>query len=133
VRGVEMSIRDELKELIDKYYDAILRADFAEKEMDMQESVEALYEEEHIRKQVYAKIDEVVDINEPKWIPIEKQEPSDQDWYLVFFPANNEYGNTDYIDVCFWNGVGFEGGAFGYQQDGIEYTHWMPLPEMPKR
>ena len=59
-----MSIRDELKELIDKYYDAILRADFAEKEMDMQESVEALYEEEHIRKQVYAKIDEVVDINE---------------------------------------------------------------------
>ena len=59
-----MSIRDELKELVDKYYDAILRADFAEKEMDMQESVEALYEEEHIRKQVYAKIDEVVDINE---------------------------------------------------------------------
>ena len=71
-------------------------------------------------------------VNEPKWIPIEKQEPSDQDWYLVFFPANNEYGNTDYIDVCFWNGVGFEGGAFGYQQDGIEYTHWMPLPELPK-
>jgi len=64
VRGVEMSIREELKELVDKYYDAILRADFAEKEMDMQESVEALYEEEHIRKQVYAKIDEVVDINE---------------------------------------------------------------------
>ena len=127
-----MSIRDELKELVDKYYDAILRADFAEKEMDMQESVEALYEEEHIRKQVYAKIDEVVDINEPKWIPIEEQEPSDQDWYLVFFPANNEYGNTDYIDVCFWNGVGFEGGAFGYQQDGIEYSHWMPLPAMPK-
>ena len=59
-----MSIREELKELVDKYYDAILRADFAEKEMDMQESVEALYEEEHIRKQVYAKIDEVVDINE---------------------------------------------------------------------
>ena len=59
-----MSIREELKELVDKYYDAILRADFAEKEMDMQKSVEALYEEERIRKQVYAKIDEVVDINE---------------------------------------------------------------------
>jgi len=59
-----MSIRDELKELVDKYYDAILRADFAEKEMDMQESVEALYEEEHIRKQLFDKIDEVVDINE---------------------------------------------------------------------
>lgn len=59
-----MSIRDELKELVDKYYDAILRADFAEKEMDMQESVEALNEEQIIRKQLYAKIDEVVDINE---------------------------------------------------------------------
>jgi len=59
-----MSIRDELKELVDKYYDAILRADFAEKEMDMQESVEALYEEEHIRKQLFDKIDEVVEINE---------------------------------------------------------------------
>jgi len=59
-----MSIREELKELVDKYYDAILRADFAEKEMDMQESVEALYEEEHIRKQLFDKIDEVVDINE---------------------------------------------------------------------
>ena len=59
-----MSIKDELKELIDKYYDAILRADFAEKEMDMQASVEALKEEENIRKQLFAKIDEVVDINE---------------------------------------------------------------------
>jgi hypothetical protein len=59
-----MSIRDELKELVDKYYDAILRADCAEKDMDMQSSIDALNEEQSIRKQLYAKIDEAIDINE---------------------------------------------------------------------
>jgi len=124
-----MSIRDELKELVDKYYDAILRADFAEKEMDMQESVEALYEEEHIRKQVYAKIDEVVDINEPKWIPIEQQEPSEFELVLCCILGEKENA----IEILYRHGDSYysdyDGGII-YSQN--EISHWMPLPEMPK-
>ena len=70
--------------------------------------------------------------NDPKWIPIEQQEPSEEDWYLIFFPKNEDYGNVDYIDMCYWNGKYFEGGALAFQEDGLEYTHWMPLPEPPK-
>jgi len=71
-------------------------------------------------------------VNDPKWIPIEQQEPSEEDWYLIFFPKNEDYGNVDYIDMCYWNGKYFEGGALAFQEDGLEYTHWMPLPEPPK-
>ncbi len=68
-----------------------------------------------------------------KWIPIEQQEPPKEGWYLIFVPENKDYGNIDYIDLCFWNGEYFIGGTLGYQEDGADYTHWMPLPEMPKR
>ena len=27
-------------------------------------------------------------MSEPKWIPIEQQEPQESDYYLVFFPAS---------------------------------------------
>jgi len=68
----------------------------------------------------------------PKWIPIEQQKPPEHDWYFVFFPANKEQGTIDYVDVCFWDGTSFVDSGIGYKEDGIGYTHWMPLPEMPK-
>ena len=68
----------------------------------------------------------------PKWIPIEQQKPSKNDWYLVFIPMDENSDEINYMDICFWNGVGFDGGSFGYQQNGVKYTHWMPLPELPK-
>jgi len=71
-------------------------------------------------------------VNDPKWIPIEQQKPPEHDWYFVFFPANKEQGTIDYIDVCFWDGTSFVDSGIGYKEDGIGYTHWMPLPEPPK-
>ena len=71
-------------------------------------------------------------VNGPKWIPIEQQKPPEHDWYFVFFPANKEQGTIDYVDVCFWDGTSFVDSGIGYKEDGIGYTHWMPLPKMPK-
>ena len=71
-------------------------------------------------------------VNEPKWIPIEQQKPPEHDWYFVFFPANKEQGTIDYVDVCFWDDTSFVDSGIGYKEDGIGYTHWMPLPEPPK-
>ena len=70
--------------------------------------------------------------NDPKWIPIEQQKPPDDCWYLVFYPKDAEFGDVYFIDVCFGNKGGFNDSEIGYQEDGIEYTHWMPLPEPPK-
>jgi len=63
-------------------------------------------------------------VNEPKWIPIEQQEPPKNDWYLVFSPIDENFDEINYMDICFWNGKYFEGGV-------AAHTHWMPLPEMP--
>ena len=71
-------------------------------------------------------------VNGPKWIPIEQQKPPDDCWYLVFYPKDAEFGDVYFIDVCFGNKGGFNDSEIGYQEDGIEYTHWMPLPEPPK-
>jgi len=71
-------------------------------------------------------------VNGPKWIPIEQQKPPDDCWYLVFYPKDAEFGDVYFIDVCFGNKGGFNDSEIGYQEDGIEYNHWMPLPEPPK-
>jgi len=73
-------------------------------------------------------------MSEPKWIPIEQQEPPKNDWYLVYFPKNIKFGHPDYghMFVCYWNLDRFEGGALDYQEGRFDYTHWMPLPEPPK-
>ena len=71
-------------------------------------------------------------VNEPKWIPIKEQKPPDEGWFLVFYPKDAEFGDAYFIDVCFgYKGV-FNDNALASQEDGIEYTHWMPLPEPPK-
>jgi len=132
VNGAEMSIRDELRKLVDKYHDAISCTDFSGECSLSESSIDPLEEEYKIRKQLFDKIDEVVDVNEPKWIPIEQQKPPEHDWYFVFFPANKEHGTIDYVDVCFWDGTSFVDSGIGYKEDGIGYTHWMPFPEPPK-
>ena len=71
-------------------------------------------------------------VNEQKWIPIEEQEPIYEGWYIVYFPLNEETGDVDYIDLCLWNGICFEGGALGHHDERDIYTHWMALPEPPK-
>ena len=71
-------------------------------------------------------------MSEPKWIPIEQQEPQESDYYLVFFPASEEFGNEDIIDICFWWYDSFVGGGISYEESKMKYTHWMPLPEPPK-
>jgi hypothetical protein len=73
-------------------------------------------------------------VNEPKWIPVEQQKPTENGWYLVFFQENANFGHTDenHIYICYWNVNHFDGGALDYQEGRFDYTHWMPLPEMPK-
>ncbi len=59
-----MSIRDELKELVDQYHDAIQNTEYAKKNMSTKVALDKVFEEDDIRTQLFDKIDEVMDVNE---------------------------------------------------------------------
>ena len=65
------------------------------------------------------------------WHNYEIEHPTDEKDYLVFVVADDDYGNVDYIDVCFWNGEYFEGGGKTGIDDGLGPAYWMELPEFP--
>jgi transcription elongation factor Elf1 len=68
-------------------------------------------------------------VNEPKWIPVEQQKPSE--FELVLCSVLGEKENA--IEILYRHGDSYysdyDGGII-YSQN--EISHWMPLPEMPK-
>ena len=68
-------------------------------------------------------------VNEPKWIPIEQQEPSEFELVLCCILGEKENA----IEILYRHGDSYysdyDGGII-YSQN--EISHWMPLPEMPK-
>ena len=68
-------------------------------------------------------------VNDPKWIPIEQQEPSE--FELVLCCILGEKENT--IEILYRledSYYSYCDGAIVYSQN--EISHWMPLPELPK-
>lgn len=68
-------------------------------------------------------------VNEPKWIPIEQQEPSE--FELVLSCILGEKENA--IEILYRHGDSYYSdydGGIMYSQN--EISHWMPLPEPPK-
>jgi len=68
-------------------------------------------------------------INEPKWIPIEQQEPSEFELVLCCILGEKENA----IEILYRHGDSY----YSYCDGGIVYSqneisHWMPLPEPPK-
>ena len=68
-------------------------------------------------------------VNDPKWISIEQQEPSEFELVLCCVLGEKENAieilyrlEDSYYSYC--------DGAIVYSQN--EISHWMPLPEMPK-
>ena len=74
----------------------------------------------------------VLTSSELEWHELKNEKPRIWGRYLVYFPANDKTNNGDYIDLCYWNGEIFLGGVTRGVYIGLEITHWMPLPEMPK-
>ena len=68
-------------------------------------------------------------VNEPKWIPIEQQEPSEFELVLCCILGEKENA----IEILYRHGDSYysdyDGGII-YSQN--EISHWMPLPELPK-
>ena len=68
-------------------------------------------------------------VNEPKWIPIEQQEPSEFELVLCCILGEKENA----IEILYRHGDSYysdyDGGII-YSQN--EISHWMPLPEPPK-
>lgn len=69
----------------------------------------------------------------PIWHNYEIEHPTEEKDYLVFVVSDDDYGNVDYIDVCYWNGEYFEGGGKTGIDDGLDPSYWMELPELPVR
>ena len=68
-------------------------------------------------------------VNDPKWIPIEQQEPSEFELVLCCILGEKENA----IEILYRHGDSYysdyDGGII-YSQN--EISHWMPLPELPK-
>ena len=68
-------------------------------------------------------------VNDPKWIPIEQQEPSEFELVLCCILGEKENA----IEILYRHGDSYysdyDGGII-YSQN--EISHWMPLPEPPK-
>jgi len=69
----------------------------------------------------------------PIWHNYGIEHPTEEKDYLVFVVSDDDYGNVDYIDVCYWNGEYFEGGGKTGIDDGLDPSYWMELPEFPVR
>jgi len=70
-----------------------------------------------------------VEMSEPKWIPIEQQEPPEFELVLCCILGEKENA----IEILYRHGDSY----YSYCDGGIVYSqneisHWMPLPEMPK-
>ena len=64
-------------------------------------------------------------VNEPKWIPIEQQEPSEFELVLCCILGEKENA----IEILYRHGDSYYS---DYDGGIIEISHWMPLPEPPK-
>ena len=68
-------------------------------------------------------------VNEPKWIPIEQQEPSEFELVLCCILGEKENA----IEILYRHGDSY----YSDYDSGIVYSqneisHWMPLPDLPK-
>ena len=54
----------------------------------------------------------------PQWISVEDELPKERDWYLIYDASMSH-------DVCMWYGD-----CWG---NCYNVTHWMPLPQPPKK
>ena len=68
-------------------------------------------------------------VNDPKWIPIEQQEPSEFELVLCCILGEKENA----IEILYRHGDSY----YSDYDSGIVYSqneisHWMPLPDLPK-
>ena len=73
-----------------------------------------------------------------EWIPVERELPTEEDWYLVsvdqyYMPPNG----VELIDIFYWNGIEWITTDIDYEdpkikivvKDDCPVIAWMPLPK----
>lgn len=66
------------------------------------------------------------DVQAVKWISVEDKLPEDRHWVLVFDTGYATPKKAKYKEEGFFV---FDGSC----ENSVEITHWMPLPEPPKK
>ena len=70
----------------------------------------------------------------PKWISVDEKQPEDGDVVLVIAngkPRKNITLHNAILIASYWKDEGWIADGFeGW--DGLQVTHWMPLPELQK-
>ena len=69
--------------------------------------------------------------NTQEWISCKDSLPNVGDFILATGPGLGGHVDGPEIDICIWDGshVWDEGGT---ELTGCKFTHWMPLPDVPK-
>ena len=76
------------------------------------------------------KVADIIQAELPGWLPIELA-PKEA-WSLFFTPAQEEFGYLEFCAVGYLDRHGELTGAYQWE-DGLEATHWMPLPASPSK
>ena len=63
----------------------------------------------------------------PNWIPVEERLPKEQDWYLCYNDVE------DGSEVLHWEGDGNVWMDNDWHYKSKEITHWMTLPQPPRK
>ena len=63
----------------------------------------------------------------PNWISVEEELPKVQDWYLCYNDVE------DGSEVLHWEGDGNVWMDNDWHYKSKEITHWMPLPQPPRK
>jgi len=57
-------------------------------------------------------------------IEAEKKSPPENEFYFVWIPEWDGYGNVAHGDVAFWDGAYWSEGNFPSIEDGAPVSHW---------
>jgi len=77
--------------------------------------------------------EETTENEKSDWVLIDKQKPRELGWYLLFYPESRGYKNWGwYVGMCFWNGEYFDDISRSDKKAHAGFTHYSPIPEMPK-
>ncbi len=63
-----------------------------------------------------------------KWIEFSEHSlPKPDDYYFVWIPEWEGYGNEAHGDTCFWDGKCWQFGNFPSVEDGAPVSHWATI------
>jgi hypothetical protein len=102
-----------------------LQKRIAELEHDISELEQADDESDRLIGDYKYRVERLLHLEQPRWIPVSERLPEDKNSWLIFFEKENGAYPGSYFNGDWY-------GSDGEIIPSSNVTHWMPLPEPPE-